>query len=205
LAKHEIRLSKYVQPVVPFMRDRLTIGERIIIEGTQGFGLSLLHSTDYPYVTSRDTTAAAFVAEAGLSPLDVDDVVLVLRAFPIRVAGNSGSLPYEIDWNTLSEEARSILPIVEHTSVTQVVRRVARFHPDVVRQAITANNPTRIVLNHIDYIDSACKNLDSLTKETCNFIKNIEILIDAPITYLGFGPSSLASSRQVKDKIHLYD
>jgi len=62
----------------------------VIIEGTQGFGLSLLHAADYPYVTSRDTTAAAFVSEAGLSPLDVDDIVLVLRAFPIRVGGNSG-------------------------------------------------------------------------------------------------------------------
>ena len=47
---------------------------------------------------SRDTTAAAFLAEAGLSPFDVDDIVMVLRAFPIRVAGDSGPLPEETTW-----------------------------------------------------------------------------------------------------------
>ncbi|MCK4820209.1 adenylosuccinate synthetase, partial [bacterium] len=121
LAKHEELLHQFVQPVVPFLRDNLSSGERVIIEGTQGFGLSLLHSKYYPYVTSRDTSAAAFVAEAGLSPLDIDDVVLVLRAFPIRVGGNSGPLPNEIDWETITHESRSDRPILEYTSVTKTV------------------------------------------------------------------------------------
>lgn len=191
LAKHDHRLSKYIQPVVPFMRQRLTVGERIIIEGTQGFGLSLLHATDYPYVTSRDTTAAAFVSEAGLSPLDVDDVVLVLRAFPIRVAGNSGPLPNETDWKTVSSESGSSVSIIEHTSVTQLTRRVAYFHPEIVRQAIMMNAPTTIVLNHLDYIDSSHCKFHNLSDEISQFVERVEILIEAPINYLGFGPSSL--------------
>lgn len=69
LAKDDKRLAPYVQPTVPFMRNRLNKRERVIIEGTQGFGLSLLHSQCYPYSTSRDTTAAGFLSEAGLSPL----------------------------------------------------------------------------------------------------------------------------------------
>ena len=40
-------------------------GGDVLVEGTQGFGLSLLHGAEYPYVTSRDTTAAAFAMEAG--------------------------------------------------------------------------------------------------------------------------------------------
>ena len=91
-------------PVRTFLRDRLSRNERIVIEGTQGFGLSNLQSCHYPRVTSRDTTAAAFVAEAGVSPLDVDEVVLVIRAFPIRVAGDSGPLPKETDWQTIARE-----------------------------------------------------------------------------------------------------
>ena len=81
LAKDDERLKQFVRPVVPLMRDLLSKRERIIIEGTQGFGLSLLHSPYYPFATSRDTSASAFVSEAGLSPLDVDDVVLVIRLF----------------------------------------------------------------------------------------------------------------------------
>jgi adenylosuccinate synthase len=71
-AKDDSRLGAIVRPVTESRRSRLRNGERIIIEGTQGLGLSLMHSGHYPHVTSRDPTAAAFVAEAGLSPLDVD-------------------------------------------------------------------------------------------------------------------------------------
>jgi adenylosuccinate synthase len=91
-AQDEKRLRRFVTPVKPFLRDSLDKEDRIILEGTQGYGLSNLHAPDFPYATSRDTTAAGFVAEAGLSPTDVDDVVLVLRAFPIRVSGNSGKI-----------------------------------------------------------------------------------------------------------------
>ncbi|MDJ0744152.1 MAG: adenylosuccinate synthetase [Xenococcaceae cyanobacterium MO_167.B27] len=191
LAKHEELLKPYIKPVVPFMRQCLQQGERIIIEGTQGFGLSLLHSEYYPYVTSRDTTAAAFVSEAGLSPLDVDDIVLVIRSFPIRVAGNSGDLPNEIDWETITHESGSKIPIIEYTSVTKAVRRVARFDPDVVVNAIVTNRPTKIVLNHLDYVDASCSSLEYLSDKTISFVRKIESLINAPINYFGFSPSSL--------------
>lgn len=205
LAKHDHRLSKYVRPVLPLMRECLELNKRVIIEGTQGFGLSLLHSTDFPYVTSRDTGAAGFVSEAGLSPLDVDDIVLVLRTYPIRVAGNSGPLPNEIDWEEVSRKSGSGLPILEHTSVTKLVRRVAHFHPGVVKKAIESNSPTRIVLNHIDYVDSECSIISALTKKADCFTKEIEELIDRPIDLFGFSPSSLISRKQAKENLIPYE
>jgi adenylosuccinate synthase len=203
LAENDDRLSKYIKPVVPFMRKYLNLNKRIIIEGTQGFGLSLLHSTDFPYVTSRDTGAAGFVSEAGLSPLDVDDIVLVLRTYPIRVAGNSGPLPNETNWQEVSRLSGSNLSILEHTSVTKLVRRVAHFHPDVVKRAIEYNSPTRIVLNHIDYIDNQCSILDALTKKADSFAKRIEDLIDRPVDLFGFSPSSLVVRKQAKENLVL--
>lgn len=190
LAKNETRLQQYIRPVAPFLRERLAKGERIIIEGTQGFGLSLLHSQYYPYATSRDTTAATFVAEAGLSPLDVDDIVMVLRAFPIRVAGNSGPLPNEIDWETLTTESKSGQPLIELTSVTKTKRRVARFDADLVRQAIMINQPSRIVMNHLDYIEGSL----SLTNRVAKFVVEIECSIGRNLDYLGFGPSIMAQN-----------
>ncbi|MDZ8091095.1 MAG: adenylosuccinate synthetase [Nostoc sp. DedQUE05] len=203
LAKNNEHLREFVKPVVPFMRNQLQAKHRIIIEGTQGFGLSLLHSAEYPYVTSRDTTAAAFVSEAGLSPLDVDQIVLVLRAFPIRVSGNSGPLPYEIDWQAVSSESGSSVPILEHTSVTKSIRRVARFHPDVVRQAIMVNRPTHIILNHLDYIDKSCCTLNALSAKALSFVEEVESFIGSPIDYCGFGPSSLLTREQAATQINL--
>jgi adenylosuccinate synthase len=191
LARNEPSLADYIRPVADFLRNALTANKRVLIEGTQGFGLSVLHSDDYPFVTSRDTTAAAFVSEVGLSPLDVDDIVMVLRAFPIRVGGNSGPLPNEIDWTAVTKESGSSTPIIEHTSVTKTVRRVARFDPTIVRHAIAVNTPTRIVLNHLDYIDSTCAGENRLSKKDLRFLDEIETGIDTPIDYVGLGPSSL--------------
>lgn len=190
-ASHDSRLAPFVRDAREFMRGRLNQNERIIIEGTQGFGLSVLHSPDYPYVTTRDTSAAGFVSEAGLSPLDVDDVVMVLRAFPIRVAGNSGPLPNEVDWDAVRDESGYAEDITEYTTVTGAVRRVARFDPAVVRRAIEANSPTKIVLNHVDYIDSSCRTTHQPSAKTEAFVAGIEASIAAPVDFLGFGPSSI--------------
>jgi adenylosuccinate synthase len=197
------RLGKFIHPITPFLRNALTRGARVILEGTQGFGLSPLHSLTYPYVTSRDTTAASFVSEAGLSPMDVDEVVMVLRAFPIRVGGNSGPLPNEIEWSTMTEESGSPIPIVEYTSVTKTVRRVARFDPLLVRQAIQVNAPTHLVLNHIDYIDYHCREERSGTPKALRFVETVESLIGARIDYMGFGPSSLATREYISRRTRL--
>jgi adenylosuccinate synthase len=202
LAENDERLKPFVRPVLPFLRKQLTDKQRILIEGTQGFGLSLLHSEYYPHVTSRDTTAAAFLSETGLSPLDVDDVVMVLRAFPIRVGGNSGPLPEEISWQDVTLESGSSSSIIEHTSVTNSVRRVARFDTDIVQKSIMVNRPTRIVLNHLDYIDKNCGEVPS--EKVLRFIEGVESLINTRISYLGFGPSSLVTRRtSVMSKVKL--
>ncbi|SDZ12466.1 adenylosuccinate synthetase [Nitrosomonas sp. Nm33] len=191
LAGDDDSLKPYVRPSTPFLRERLNKNERIIVEGTQGFGLSVLHARDYPYATSRDTTAAGFIAEAGLSPLDIDDIVLVIRTFPIRVAGNSGPLSNEFSWEELTTESGSSFPIVEYTSVTKNIRRVARFDPEIVRQAVMYNKPTRIVLNHLDYLDVRNIAFQNYTPETLSLLRHFEEKIGSRIAYAGFGPDHL--------------
>ena len=147
----------------------------IIIEGTQGYGLSLLHSPLYPFSTSRDTTAAGFLSEVGLSPFDVDDIYLVLRTFPIRVEGNSGPLKNEISWEELGQK-------IESTSVTKGTRRVAKIDYKLIKEAILVNRPTRIILNHLDYVED---------KKRDDFITNLEKEISRKIDYIGLDNMSI--------------
>lgn len=201
LASGSEELGDFVRPATCFLRDRLERNERIVIEGTQGFGLSLLHSRHYPFVTSRDTTAAAFVSEAGLSPLDVDDVVLVIRTLPIRVSGNSGPLDHELSWGDVTRRSGSKTPIVELTSVTHTVRRIGEFDADVVREAIRVNRPTRVVLNHLDYVDAACALMNDLTPKALLFVRSIESALGTRITHGGFGRRQMTqveSSKHIK-------
>ena len=189
MAKDFSQLSPFKARVSEILRNSLDLKQRIIIEGTQGFGLSPLHANRYPYTTSRDTTAAAFLAETGLSPLDVDDVVLTIRAFPIRVAGNSGPLENEIDWETVTKEGMHPFLIEEKTSVTKQVRRVARFDPEIVKMAINVNRPTRVFMNHLDYLYYTA--VSTYCQHTMDFVNKIEISIGSRIAYLGFGPQSI--------------
>jgi len=151
------------------------ISKGCIVEGSQGFGLSNIHTPYYPYCTSRDTTAAGFISELGVSPLDVRNIYLVIRTYPIRVAGNSGPLPFEISWEHIGVAK-------EYTSVTKKVRRVGEFDPEIVRKAIRYNKPTHIILNHLDYIHS------SLRKD---FVESIEISIKSKIDYIGLDSEDL--------------
>jgi adenylosuccinate synthase len=66
LAKDDESLKPFIQDAASFMRDMLNRNRWIVIEGSQGFGLSLLHGGYFPNATSRDTTAGTFLGEAGL-------------------------------------------------------------------------------------------------------------------------------------------
>ena len=179
-----------------YMRNVLNQNRWIVIEGSQGFGLSLFHGGYYPYATSRDTTAGTFLGEAGLSPIDVKDVTLVLRAHPIRVAGNSGPLLNETTWELIAKSAGLPDGYNELTTATKKVRRVGQFDAAVARRAIEINNPTRIVLNHFDYVDPGVRehrfNVTALT-----FLKKIENDIGREIDFVGTGPATLIPRREI--------
>lgn len=196
-AKDEPSLKPYLTDTKELLSLMLDAGDRVVIEGTQGYGLSVLHTPFYPYATSRDTTAAAFLSEAGLSPIDVDDIILVVRAFPIRVPGNSGPLETEITWEQVSLESGSVDPISEITSVTKSLRRVARFDSTIVRAAIRVNHPTRIALNHLDYIDKSIYKSKTLSARAMNSLLEIEATIGRRIDLIGTSEELTFSKVQV--------
>lgn len=180
------------------LRDACNAGKKIIAEGTQGFGLSLLHAKEYPYVTSRDTSAAAILSECGLSPFDVENIVMVIRAFPIRVSGDSGDLPSEINWDILRDELGKTDDMTEYTSCTNRVRRVARFDADVVQRSIICNKPNIIVLNHLDYVDDSVHDETEITAQCKNFVSAVENQIGQTINYFGTGTSTLFIEAEVQ-------
>lgn len=191
LAEHVAPLAPFIGDTTEIARAMLSQSRRIIIEGTQGFGLSALHAEAWPKATSRDTTAGSFVAEAGLSPLDVDDVTLVLRTYPIRVAGRqSGPLPHETDWDVIARDAGIERDLTEFTTVTQSPRRVGYFSAAIVRQAIAANRPSRIVLNHLDYVDPLVAD-GPMTAKAREFIDRVKFEIGQEIDWVGISPSEM--------------
>jgi len=137
--------------------------QSIVIEGTQGYGLGL-HTDHYPQTTSGDCRAIDLVAQTGVFPTVQRPihVWLVVRTYPIRVAGNSGDLQNEISWEQLKQRNSNIDP--EYTTVTKKIRRVGEWDSQLVRDAIAANGGNgehmSICLMFADYIDDTIYELD---------------------------------------------
>ena len=178
-------LEPFICDTSDHLRRRLEENCRIIVEGTQGFGLSLLEGGYWPKATSRSTTAAGALTEAGLSPVDVDDVTMVIRAFPIRVAGNSGPLVHETTWEDIAGKAGRDDDLREYTTVTKRLRRVGHFDPNLVRQALAVNRPTRLVLNHLDYVGIQ-DDFDDPRSNVRRFVRRVERGIDREVDWFGF-------------------
>lgn len=179
-------------------RDRVKMGNyHILLEGTQGTGLS--NTTGFfPYCTSRNTTVAGLCGDAGIAPTHVDRVILVCRAYPIRVAGNSGPFyvgSQEIAWSDIGIDAEN-----ERTTVTKKVRRVATFSMDQVDEAVVLNGATEIALTFADYIDpeiagyrgesGEATSLDAWPK-VAQLVDDIEEVTQTPVTFIGTGPHSV--------------
>lgn len=166
-------------------------GDNILIEGTQGSALSLLHSY-WPYCTSIDTNAAGIISEVGIAPSRVTDVLLVCRTFPIRVAGNSGPMENEISWETLSGMTGGYVQ-PERTTVTKKIRRVAMWDDHLFKQSCTLNAPTGIALTFADYIDPKLKgttSVNELTPKILEFIRQHIPEVDI-VKYISTGPDSV--------------
>ena len=121
----------------------------------------------------------------------VNEIIMVVRTFPIRVAGPSGPLPREIEWETVTKESGAPTPVVERTTVTGNVRRVARFDPEIVKRACVVNRPTQIALMFLDYLDwrnRSVTSLGRLTRSAREFIDTIQVICNVPVTLVGTGP-----------------
>ncbi len=193
LAKDVPELREFLTDVSAEVNEAVDKNGKVLIEGTQGFGLSVYHSPHYPYATSRDTTASGFLSEVGVSPRLVTDVIMAIRTFPIRVAGNSGPLKNEITWEEVRERSGYPTDIREFTTTTKKLRRVGLFDLELVQRAALVNRPTQVALHGGDYLShlnkSVCSFID-LEGGATSFIQALERNLDTPVAYIGTGPAN---------------
>ncbi len=190
-----VQLAGNVPALAPYTRrravevfaDAFARHQRVLLEGTQGTGLSLYHG-DYPSVTSRDTTVAGCLAEAGIAPHRVGHAVLVTRTYPIRVGGESGPMSQEIAWEAVADRSGVDLHEILETekgSVSGRQRRVSEFDWVLLRRAAEINGATDIALTFADYLDVEnlqARRFDQLTRPTIEFIEEVEQVAGAPVT-----------------------
>lgn len=186
LAKDIAELKPYLADATNEINNGIDDGKNVLLEGTQGFMLSLYHGT-YPYVTSRDTGASAICSEAGIGPTRVDDVLIVYKAFITRVG--AGPLPGEI---TIEEAKKR--GWFETAAGTGRNRRSATFDFDLARKNAKINGATQAAMTKLDCMFPECRSarkFDDLSKEAKQFVKEVERRTGVPVVLIGTGPEAL--------------
>jgi len=189
LAKDCDDLKPFIGSARKVLADAFVNGHRILLEGTQGTSLSVHHG-QYPHVTTRDTTVAGCLADAGIAPSNVRRVIMVCRTFPIRVGGPSGPMENEVDMEEI--HVRSGIPldplkVAERTTTTNRPRRIAEFDWEQFKDSVQLNGPTDIALTFVDYFGIQNRDafrFEQLTNDTIRFVEEVERVAGRPVSLL---------------------
>ncbi|OGN86938.1 MAG: adenylosuccinate synthase [Chloroflexi bacterium GWC2_73_18] len=144
--RHGEALRPFVADTFWLVQDALARGEHVLLEGAQGTLLDLDHGT-YPYVTSSNPVAGGACTGGGIGPLQVDEVLGIMKAYTTRVG--SGPFPTELDdgiGRSMRERGR------EFGATTGRPRRCGWFDAVPLRYAVAVNSATSIMLNKIDIL-----------------------------------------------------
>jgi adenylosuccinate synthase len=140
------RLNDHLDDTTWLVQSALARGEHVLLEGAQGTLLDLDHGS-YPYVTSSNAVAGGATTGGGIGPLQVDEVMGVMKAYATRVG--SGPFPTEL-LDEIGEGIRARGHEVGTT--TGRPRRVGWFDAVPTRYAVAVNSVSSIMLNKLDIL-----------------------------------------------------
>ncbi|HUG30334.1 MAG TPA: adenylosuccinate synthase [Candidatus Limnocylindria bacterium] len=140
------RLAPHLDDTTWLVQAALARGEHVLLEGAQGTLLDLDHGS-YPFVTSSNAVAGGATTGGGIGPLQVDEVMGVMKAYATRVG--SGPFPTELTDEVgegIRERGREV------GTTTGRPRRVGWFDAVPIRYAVAVNSVSSIMLNKIDIL-----------------------------------------------------
>ncbi|MBM4408733.1 MAG: adenylosuccinate synthase [Chloroflexi bacterium] len=140
------RLRPHMADTTWLVQDALARGEQVLLEGAQGTLLDIDHGS-YPYVTSSSPVAGGACTGGGIGPLQVDEVIGVMKAYSTRVG--SGPYPTELTdeiGKGIAQRGREV------GTTTGRPRRVGWFDAVSLRYAVAVNSVSSIMLNKLDIL-----------------------------------------------------
>lgn len=141
-------IAPAITPTEVLVQDALHSGREILVECAQGAMLDIDYGT-YPYVTSSSPTAAGACQGAGVSPMQVERVVGVYKAYSTRVG--AGPMPTELhdDIGELIRRRGN-----EYGTTTGRPRRTGWFDGVAAKQSGRLNGVSEVALTLVDVLDT---------------------------------------------------
>ncbi|MEY4666578.1 MAG: hypothetical protein RIQ87_358 [Chloroflexota bacterium] len=140
------RLQSHIADSTRLVQAALAADEHILLEGAQGTLLDLDHGS-YPFVTSSNPIAGGATTGGGVAPLQIDEVMGVMKAYATRV----GSGPFVTE---LTDAIGERIASTGHEVGTTTGRRRRVGWNDAVplRYAVQLNGVSSIMLNKLDVL-----------------------------------------------------
>jgi adenylosuccinate synthase len=176
------KIEKYMQNVPLFLNRAIAKGKSLLFEGAQGTLLDIDHGT-YPFVTSSSATAGGACIGSGISPINIDKVVGVAKAYTTRVGEGPFPTEFEPDlMKKIREKGK------EFGATTGRPRRCGWLDAVILKHAVMINGLTELALTKLDVLDDidtikvcvAYKCGDKILKD---FPSNMEILVESKPIY----------------------
>ncbi len=139
-------LARYVTDTTRLIREYVAAGKNVMLEGAQATMLDIDYGT-YPFVTSSSPTAGGACQGSGISPLDVDEIIGVVKAYTSRVG--TGPFPTELsdevgDWIVTQGN--------EYGTTTGRRRRCGWLDMVSLRYSARVNGYTGIAITRLDVL-----------------------------------------------------
>jgi adenylosuccinate synthase len=141
------KLSKYAADTDIIINTEIEAGKNVLFEGAQGTLLDIDHGT-YPFVTSSNTIAGGVCTGAGISPIRIDRIIGVMKAYTTRVG--EGPFPSEIK-DALGECLRQ--KGGEYGATTGRPRRCGWLDMVALKYAVRLNGLTGLAITKLDILD----------------------------------------------------
>lgn len=136
-----------ITDIRPIMFDAMSRDASIVFEGAQGTYLDLDYGT-YPFVTSSHPVSGAACLGTGAGPTDIDEVVIVNKAYMTRVG--AGAFPTEQDnetGNLIRERGK------EYGTTTGRPRRCGWLDGVALRTSARINGATGLAVTLLDVLN----------------------------------------------------
>jgi adenylosuccinate synthase len=189
-------IRKYVINASVILSGAIRKKKTILFEGAQGTLLDIDHGT-YPFVTSSNATAGGACTGAGVSPIRIDKIIGVVKAYTTRVG--EGPLPTVFNKALMDRIQKKGK---EFGATTGRPRRCGWFDNVVTRHSVAINGLTDIALTKLDVLDELeeikiCTAYRYRGKTIKDFPSGIEVLVNCKPVYESM-PGWLEDTTQCK-------
>jgi adenylosuccinate synthase len=139
--------SPYISNTALLLNQAITDKKDILFEGAQGTFLDIDFGT-YPFVTSSSATSGGACIGSGVSPVKIDKVIGVAKAYTTRVGEGPFPTEFSAGFGKFMRQRGN-----EFGATTGRPRRCGWFDSVVVKEAVMLNGISELAIMKMDILD----------------------------------------------------